>query len=124
MISNVVKSDYDSGNLELELKQNVRGGVHPRGTVSYEKRRLIHNGLCTHIYPDLIVVPESTEDVSQVVKITNKYNIHISVRSGGHSFTCQSTKQGKVFLLIVWFFQFYFDGCEKKWKKYWRYIQS
>ena len=66
-----------------------------KGTISYEKRRLIHNGLCTHIYPDWIVVPESTEDVAAIVKITNRHNIHISIRSGGHSFTCQSTKQGK-----------------------------
>ena len=43
-----------------------------KGTISYEKRRLIHNGLCTHIYPDWIVVPESTEDVAAIVKITNR----------------------------------------------------
>ena len=68
--------------------------MYAKGTISYEKRRLIHNGLCTHIYPDWIVVPESTEDVSNIVIITNKYDVEISVRSGGHSFTCQSTKQG------------------------------
>ena len=65
-----------------------------KGSINYEKRRLIHNGLCTKIYPDIIVVPESTNDVSAIVKITNKHKVAISIRSGGHSYTCQSTKQG------------------------------
>ena len=84
-----------------ELTRSIKGGVFAKGTISYEKRRLIHNGLCTHIYPDWIVVPESTEDVASIVKITNKYDIHISVRSGGHSFTCQSTKQGKICIFFA-----------------------
>ena len=75
----------------------IQGDVLAKGTINYEKRRLIHNGLCKYIYPDWIVVPESTEDVAAIVQITNKHNAHISVRSGGHSFTCQSTKQGKIF---------------------------
>ena len=50
----------------------IQGEVFAKGTISYEKRRLIHNGLCTHIYPDWIVVPESTEDVAAIVKITNR----------------------------------------------------
>lgn len=78
-----------------EIRRSIKGSVYPKGTVNYEKRRLIHNGLCTHLFPDLIVVPLSTEDVAAVVKITNAYHIPISVRSGGHSFTCTSTKQGK-----------------------------
>jgi len=81
-----------------KLNRSIKGEVFAKGTISYEKRRLIHNGLCTHIYPDWIVVPESTEDVAAIVKITNIHNIHISIRSGGHSFTCQSTKQGGVHL--------------------------
>ena len=85
--------------LGKELSRSIKGEVLVRGSVAYEKRRLIHNGLCTHLYPDWIVVPERTEDVVEIVKITNKYNVPISVRSGGHSFTCTSTKQGK----IVWF---------------------
>ena len=82
--------------LGKELSRSIKGEVLVRGSVAYEKRRLIHNGLCTHLYPDWIVVPERTEDVVEIVKITNKYNVPISVRSGGHSFTCTSTKQGKI----------------------------
>ena len=72
-----------------------------KGSINYEKRRLIHNGLCTKIYPDIIVVPESTNDVSAIVKITNKHKVAISIRSGGHSYTCQSTKQGNNFIKFI-----------------------
>ena len=78
-----------------ELIRQLEGEVFAKESIGYEKRRLVHNGLCTHIYPDWIVVPESTEDVATVVTLTNKYNVPISVRSGGHSFTCSSTRQGK-----------------------------
>jgi len=85
-------------SLKAELKRSIKGDVFAKGSINYEKRRLIHNGLCTKIYPDIIVVPESTNDVSAIVKITNKHKVAISIRSGGHSYTCQSTKQGGVHL--------------------------
>ena len=84
--------------LGKELSRSIKGQVLPRGSAGYEKRRLVHNGLCTHLYPDWIVVPERTEDVVEIVKITNKYKEPISIRSGGHSFTCTSTRQGGVHL--------------------------
>ena len=40
----------------------------------------------------LIVKPRNSEDVAATVKISVKYNIELSVRSGGHSFQCQGTK--------------------------------
>ena len=79
----------------------LQGDVFVKGSINYEKRRLIHNGLCTKIYPDIIVVPESTNDVSAIVKITNKHKVAISIRSGGHSYTCQSTKQGNNFIKFI-----------------------
>ena len=87
---------FVSGHNHRQNLVSIKGQVLVRGSVAYEKRRLIHNGLCTHLFPDWIVVPERTEDVVEIVKITNKYNVPISVRSGGHSFTCTSTKQGKM----------------------------
>ena len=94
----VVIQAVNGSLLGKELRTRIKGQVLLRGTVAYEKRRLIHNGLCTHLYPDWIVVPERTEDVVEIVQITNKYKVPISVRSGGHSFTCTSTRQGKSFL--------------------------
>ena len=67
-----------------------------RGTLEYHKRRFVHNALCENIYPDVIVVPKSTEDVSEIIKITNEFNISISVRSGGHSYTCTSIRHGEI----------------------------
>jgi len=71
------------------------GRAFAKGTSNYEERRLVHNGLCKDIYPDWIIVPESPEDVASIIKITNTYQVPISVRSGGHSFTCSSTRQGE-----------------------------
>ncbi len=85
---------FAQASIGTEINRSIKGSVYARGTLAYEKRRLIHNGLCSHIYPDWIAVPLTTEDVSKVVQITNRYNVSLSVRSGGHSFTCQSTKQG------------------------------
>ena len=79
-----------------ELKRTVEGSVFVKGTLDYEKRRLVHNALCEKIFPDLIVVPKSTYDVSNILKVSSKYNIPISVRSGGHSYTCTSIKQGGI----------------------------
>ena len=75
------------------------GRAFAKGTSNYEERRLVHNGLCKDIYPDWIIVPESPEDVASIIKITNTYQVPISVRSGGHSFTCSSTRQGKTLLI-------------------------
>ena len=94
-LEHITYSSHHHRGLGEALTRVIKGSVLAKGTVNYEKRRLIHNGLCTHIYPDWIVVPESTEDVAAIVQMTNKYNAPISVRSGGHSFTCTSTRQGK-----------------------------
>ena len=77
------------------LQSSISGKVFPKGSYGYEKRRLVHNGLCNHIYPDIIVTPHTSEDVSAIVKIARQYNQVISIRSGGHSFTCTSLKHGR-----------------------------
>ena len=78
------------------IRSTTHAYVYPKGSSIYEKRRQVSNGLCVNIYPDIVVVPKSTEDVSAIVKISRKYQIPISVRSGGHSFLCQSIKPGNV----------------------------
>jgi hypothetical protein len=44
------------------------GNAYARGTHEYEERRPVHNGACRNIYPAIIAVPHSTEDVSLAVK--------------------------------------------------------
>lgn len=86
---------FEAVQLGTELKHRIQGQVLTKGSLNYEKRRLVHNGLCTHLYPDWIVVPVSTKDVSETVRTAVKHNVSLSVRSGGHSFTCTGIKQGK-----------------------------
>ena len=76
------------------IKATTLADVHMKGSVMYEKRRELKNGMRKYIYPDLVVVPKSTEDVSKIIKTASHYNTPISVRSGGHSYTCQSVKPG------------------------------
>ena len=79
------------------LKWTTLANVYMKGSSMYEKRRVLKNGMCMNIYPDMVVVPKSTEDVSKIIKTASRYHIPISVRSGGHSYTCQSVKPGSVY---------------------------
>ena len=81
-----------------ELRKSLNGSIFIKGTLAYEKRRLVHNALCESIYPDVIALPKSTLDVSNILRITNSYDVPISVRSGGHSYTCTSIKQGTKYI--------------------------
>ena len=66
----------------------------------FDKARVVHNGLCKHIVPNVIVMPTSTNDVSKVMKIVRKFNVPISIRSGGHSYICSNIKQGRKFIML------------------------
>ena len=73
----------------------TNANVYVKGSQLYYKKRKIHNGLCNYMFPDVIVEPTSTYDVSQIVKISRSKNVPISIRSGGHSYICASIKNGK-----------------------------
>ena len=77
------------------IKFCTRANVHMQGSVSYKAAQKVHNGLCRNILPDIIVAPQSTEDVSRIVKISRHYATPISVRSGGHSYICNGIRHGK-----------------------------
>ena len=77
------------------LRKETSAFVYLRGSPYYEKRRKVKNGLCKYIFPDMVVAPKSSEDVSIIVKTARNFNVPISVRSGGHSFLCQSIKPGR-----------------------------
>ena len=78
---------------QISLTTNAR--THLKGTIGYNTRRKVSNGLCNGVFPDLIVLPKTTKDVSQIIQISRYYNVPITVRSGGHSFLCTSVKTGK-----------------------------
>ena len=75
-----------------DIKFLTKSKVYWKGTRGYNKRRILENGLCNHIFPNLIVIPKSTNDVANIVKISRKYKVPLSVRSGGHSYICASIK--------------------------------
>lgn len=91
----VQQGHQDFSGLARDLRQLIHGRVFPRGSPYYERFRAVHNGACSHIYPGLIARPVSTEDVSQIVRFARERNVEISIRSGGHSYQCQGTKQGR-----------------------------
>ena len=92
-----LQSDKSSLYNEISsvIKSKTSAGVYLKGSFIYNKRRQVRNGACNNIYPDLVAVPKSTKDVSKLVSIARLYNVSISIRSGGHSYVCQSTKPGK-----------------------------
>ena len=83
-------------NISAYIRSKTGADIHLKGSLTYEKRRKVSNGLCQDIFPDLLVVPKSTKDVSEIVKISRQYNVSISIRSGGHSFKCTSTKPSNI----------------------------
>ena len=75
-----------------EIKYLTHAYVFRKGSQPYHQQKITQNGWCSHISPDLIVVPKSTMDVSTIVKIARFYEIPLSVRSGGHSYICANIK--------------------------------
>ncbi len=49
-------------------------------------------------WADMIVRPQSTEEVSEIVKIANKYKIHMVPRGGGADLVGGSVTQGGILL--------------------------
>ena len=88
----VKQTNHKFKKIYYELKTRTNSGVYWRGSPVYNQRRIMENGLCNNMFPELIVAPKSTEDVATIVKISRKYKIPISVRSGGHSYHCASIK--------------------------------
>ena len=97
MSSNMEHSRVHDYNKMARLLHSItNSNVYTKGSPSYNRKRKVHNGLCNNIFPDLIVEPKTTYDVSQIVKIARSNNVPISVRSGGHSYVCSSTRNGKI----------------------------
>jgi len=64
---------------------------HPQ----YEEKRKVMNAACT-ARPAVIVVPNTESDVAVVVAAARLHGREVSVRSGGHSYTCTNIKQDGV----------------------------
>merc|ERR1711892_146277 len=71
------------------------GAVYLPGQSGFEEKRKVMNAACT-AQPAVIVVPNFDQDVSTIIKATKANNLELSVRSGGHSYTCTNIKEGGV----------------------------
>ena len=90
-----LKSPTFYQNIAKTLHMKTKADVHMKGSFGYHQKRKVQNGACAYIYPDLITVPKSTKDVSTIVSIATQFDVPVSVKSGGHSYTCQGIKPGK-----------------------------
>ena len=74
-----------------------RGSIHPHHSYGYEKYRKVQNGACNRVlFPLVIIRPASTYDVAVGIKVARSHYIDISVRSGGHGYTCNNIKNGSL----------------------------
>ena len=51
----------------------------------------VYNGECRNT-PEVVVIAGSSEDVAEVVKFVRDQELELSVRSGGHSYACTSSR--------------------------------
>ena len=51
------------------------------------------NAACTD-QPAVIVVPNTERDISVLLEVAREEGLEVSVRSGGHSYTCTNIKEG------------------------------
>ncbi len=75
------------------------GSVHPYSSYGYERYRRVKNGACNRVlFPLVIVRPASARDVAVGIKVAREVGMEVSVRSGGHGYTCNSIKNGSLHL--------------------------
>ena len=59
----------------------------------YEERRKVMNAACT-ARPAVIIVPNTERDIALILEVAREEGLEVSVRSGGHSYTCTNIKEG------------------------------
>ena len=95
MESRVLSDHVSVTALATSISKMTMTKVFLPGSRGYEARRKVTNGLCSDVKPALIAVPETTKHVSDIVRLAKYFGRPISVRSGGHSYTCTSIKHGE-----------------------------
>lgn len=62
----------------------------------YDTERVVFNSVFDVVRPAAIVKPTNVEEIQTAIAIAREYGGHLTIRSGGHSFTGMSTGQGIV----------------------------
>jgi FAD/FMN-containing dehydrogenase len=67
---------------------------------SYElaRRDAVWNGLKPYRYPDAIVLAQSEQDVVDAVRYAAEHGLKVKARSGGHSWTASSVRDGSLLI--------------------------
>jgi FAD/FMN-containing dehydrogenase len=77
------------------VSHEISGAVLRRGDEGYEElRRRGHNERKPERFPELIVRPESEQDVVAAVELARREGLKVKARSGGHSWTASSVRDG------------------------------
>lgn len=69
----------------------------------------LHNGVCQHIRPRAVVYPYDAEGVARAVRYAVARNLTLSYRSGGHSYTCTSLREGSLHVNLAYLDTIQFD---------------
>ena len=73
------------------LHSLVIGEVVPCCGPRYEALRTVNNKACIS-RPNIIVVAATTEDAAIAVNFARRNGLEVSVRSGGHGYTCTNIR--------------------------------
>jgi FAD/FMN-containing dehydrogenase len=74
---------------------SLEGRVFRHGDDGYEElRRRGHNALEPDRFPEVVVRPESEEEVVAAVRLARAEGLKVKARSGGHSWTASSVREG------------------------------
>jgi len=87
---------YKGAPLSILYKQ-ISGSVLACCGEEYERRRQVNNRACL-ARPYVIIRPINTQDVARTVSFAHRNGIEISVRSGGHGYTCNQLKEGAILI--------------------------
>jgi len=72
--------------------------IYPYGTAAYYNYRWVKNSACNVLTPLVVARPRTPRDVSAAVRAANEAGLPLSVRSGGHGYTCNNLKNGSIHL--------------------------
>jgi FAD/FMN-containing dehydrogenase len=78
------------------LRRAVRGPVHLPGEHGYDAARLLFNRRFDGIRPPAVVRVRDAADVRAVVKWADRFDVPLTVRSGGHAYNGASTSRHAV----------------------------
>jgi len=79
----------------LSLLSSQSGPVLLPSSSGYEEKRKVMNAACT-ARPAVIVVPNTERDIAVILQAARAENMEVSIRSGGHSYTCTNIKEGGI----------------------------